>query len=143
MTLPLPWQSGQTLSDCMTMPMKFCCVRTVPVPWQRRQVSAELPAAAPVPWHWSQFSMREAPTSFSVPKTASSKVRSTETLMSSPRIGAFGLLRLDERPPPPPKKLPKRSPRSPKSPKPPKPPPNGLPPPAPALKLGSTPAKPN
>ena len=137
MILPVPRQSGQAAVDCIVMPMKFCCVRTEPVPLQRGQVSALVPGAAPLPWHWSQSSTRETVTSFSAPKAASSNVSSTRAPMSSPCMGALALRRVLR--PPPPKKLPKISPRSPKSPNP--APPNGLPP-AFGLKFGSTPAKP-
>ena len=66
---------------------------------QRGQVSALVPGAAPLPWHWSQSSTRETVTSFSAPKAASSNVSSTRAPMSSPCMGALALRRV-LRPPP-------------------------------------------
>ena len=111
------------------MPMKFCCVRTVPVPWQYVQVCGVVPSFAPVPWQVLQVSMREKVISRSQPKAASSKLISISLTTFWPLLGP--LLRPEDDEAPPPKKSPKISPRSPK-------------PPAPAfgLKFGSTPAKP-
>ena len=139
MMVPVPPHCGHGCEDCMVMPMKFCCVRTVPVPWQYVQVCGVVPSFAPVPWQVLQVSMREKVISRSQPKAASSKLISISLTTFWPLLGP--LLRPEDDEAPPPKKSPKISPRSPK---PPKPPPNPPPKPAPAfgLKFGSTPAKP-
>ena len=54
--------------------MKFCWVRTVPVPWQYVQVWGLVPSFAPLPWQVLHVSMREKVISRSQPKAASSKL---------------------------------------------------------------------
>ena len=93
------------------MPMKFCWVRTVPVPWQYEQVWGLVPSFAPVPWQVLQVSMREKVISRSQPKAASSKLISISLTTFWPFAGP--LLRPDDDAVPPPKKSPKISPRSP------------------------------
>ena len=118
------------------MPMKFCWVRTVPVPWQYVQVWGLVPSFAPLPWQVLHVSMREKVISRSQPKAASSKLISISLTTFWPFAGP--LLRPDDDAPPP-----KKSPKiSLKSPKPLKPPPPNPPKPAFGLKFGSTPAKP-
>ena len=116
--------------------MKFCWVRTVPVPWQYVQVWGLVPSFAPLPWQVLHVSMREKVISRSQPKAASSKLISISLTTFWPFAGP--LLRPDDDAPPP-----KKSPKiSLKSPKPLKPPPPNPPKPAFGLKFGSTPAKP-
>ena len=117
MILPVPRQSGQAAVDCMVMPMKLCCVRTVPVPLQRGQVSALVPGAAPVPPHWSQSSMRLDGDLLFRAEGRLFKCQldaRTDVVAAHGRVGAAARRTR----PPPPKKLPNMSPRSPKSPKP-------------------------
>ena len=138
MILPLPPQTGQGLSDCMVMPMKFCWVRMVPRPPHFEHVSGLEPALQPLPPQAEQGSTRPMVISFSQPKAASSKVMESSTPRFCPRAGPpRRSLALE----PPPKKSPKMLPRS-KPSNPPKPPVKP-PPPWLAAKLGSTPAKPN
>ena len=57
--LPVPPQRSQVWEDCTTPKGVRWLMRTWPVPWQCSQVLGEVPAAAPVPWHWSQVSIWE------------------------------------------------------------------------------------
>ena len=109
-SLPLPPQVGQGLSDCMVMPMKFCWVRMVPRPPQREQVSGWVPALQPLPPQVEQGSMRPKVISFSQPKAASSKVISSSTPRFCPRVGPLRRWPLELVAPP--KKSPKILPRS-------------------------------
>ena len=106
--LPSPLQRSQvaTLTNC---PKMDCWMRrTSPVPPHWTQGTGGFPGSAPDPPQMMQDSQRESSTSFSTPKTASSKVSSTRRRRSAPRCGP----RRAELPAP--KKLSKRSPMSPK-----------------------------
>ena len=110
MVLPLPPHSGQVVWDCMVPKGVREVCTTVPLPWQREQVSAVVPSAQPLPWQSLHSSTFCTLSSRVQPKAASSKETVTLLRTLEPCWGPF------RRPPPPP---PKMSPKPP-----PKPPPN-------------------
>ena len=74
MILPSPLQRGQALTLTIWPSIVWRTERTSPRPLHCGQVTASLPALAPLPWHVSQRWRTENSISFSVPRTASSKV---------------------------------------------------------------------
>ena len=72
-TSPSPSQRGQ-VPTLTNDPKMDCCTRRIsPVPWHCGQRIGVVPGSAPLPWQFEQVSRRGISSSFSTPKTASSK----------------------------------------------------------------------
>lgn len=117
--LPLPPQAGQTVVDCMDIPMKFWVVRTWPEPPHCLQVSTT-PSEEPCRGTRRVLDPLDGDFLF----TAEGCFFKGQVQPGAYVFGPGGcLLALARREEPPPKNSPKMSPRSPKSPNPENPPP--------------------
>ena len=89
MVSPSPRQAGQVVTCTIEPRIVWRTWRTSPVPLQVEQRVGVVPGLAPLPPQVLQSSSRVISISFSIPKTASSKVRSRRYCRSAPRRGAL------------------------------------------------------